>query len=185
MRELVFCLEELSAQRFLEGLVPRLNPNDIPVRYIVFEGKQDLHAQLQRRIRGYRNREASFIILQDQDRYPDCLVVKEELRRLCVSAGRPDAVVRIACRELEAFYWGDLGSVERVLKMPNIAKTMNRAQFRDPDVIVSPATELHKLTKGKYQKVGTSARIGSIINFVSNRSGSFQQLRMAIETVLQ
>lgn len=42
MTILVFCLEEPSARAMLEEVVPRLFP-DIQCRYIVFEGKQDLH----------------------------------------------------------------------------------------------------------------------------------------------
>jgi hypothetical protein len=39
MRELVFLLEEASAQAMLEGLVPRLIAQDLPYRFIPFEGK--------------------------------------------------------------------------------------------------------------------------------------------------
>jgi hypothetical protein len=41
MKTLVCFLEERSAQRFLESVLPRLLPEDIQVRYIPFEGKQD------------------------------------------------------------------------------------------------------------------------------------------------
>ncbi|MBU4304454.1 MAG: hypothetical protein KJ893_02340 [Candidatus Omnitrophica bacterium] len=46
MSELVFFLEELSAEAMLKGLLPRLLPPEVLVRYIVFEGKQDLEKQL-------------------------------------------------------------------------------------------------------------------------------------------
>ena len=42
MRELVFLLEEASAQAMLEGLLPKLLPDGMMVRYLVFEGKNDL-----------------------------------------------------------------------------------------------------------------------------------------------
>lgn len=39
MKEWVFFLEELSARAMLEGLLPRIVPQSVDVRYIVFEGK--------------------------------------------------------------------------------------------------------------------------------------------------
>ena len=80
MREIVFCLEELSARRFLESLLVRINPESVPVRYIVFEGKQDLESQLARRLKGYRNSDATFIVMRDQDGTPDCRAVRQSLR---------------------------------------------------------------------------------------------------------
>jgi len=118
MRELVFFLEEESAKALLTGLLPRLLPTDRPIetRFIVFEGKQDLDRQIERKLRGYLNRRASFIVLRDQDR-ADCRKVKRALVARCIEAGRPDTVVRIACRELEAFYLGDLRAVELGLRV--------------------------------------------------------------------
>ncbi len=41
MSELVFLLEEPSARAMLEGLLPRLLPDGLPIRFIVFEGKKE------------------------------------------------------------------------------------------------------------------------------------------------
>ena len=162
MKEIVFCLEELAARVFLESLLFRMNPEDTTVRYIVFEGKQDLESQLARRIQGYRNAEATFIVMRDQDATPDCDVVKRVLRDICTVGGREDAIVRIACKELEAFYWGDLLAVERALDITGLTKLARRRQFRDSDSIVNPSAELRKATKGTYQKVSGSREIVEI-----------------------
>ena len=113
MKELVFMLEEASAGAMLEGLLPRVLDPRVQPRLMVFEGKQDLERQMVRRLRGYLNPQARFIVLRDQDSTPDCRVLKAALMRLCTQAGR-DAVslVRIACHELEAFYLADLRAVE-------------------------------------------------------------------------
>ena len=63
MRELVFLLEEASAKALLSTLLPRLLNAEISFRLIPFEGKQDMEKQLVKRIRGYQNRNARFIIL--------------------------------------------------------------------------------------------------------------------------
>ena len=46
MSNLVCLLEEPSAEEMLKGVLPRFLPDNIQVKYIVFEGKQDLEKQL-------------------------------------------------------------------------------------------------------------------------------------------
>jgi hypothetical protein len=105
MSELVFFLEDESARALLEQIFPRLTPpgSSVRPRFIVFEGKQDLEKQLPNKLRGYLNPRARFIVMRDQDQ-TDCRKTKKSLKALCVRAGRPETTVRIACRELEAFY---------------------------------------------------------------------------------
>ncbi|GAB4286121.1 MAG: hypothetical protein Fur0025_18320 [Oscillatoriaceae cyanobacterium] len=69
MIELVFLLEELSAKAMIEGIIPNIIPPEMPlgVRCIVFEGKQDLEKQITRKLQGYNNPDAAFIILRDRD----------------------------------------------------------------------------------------------------------------------
>jgi hypothetical protein len=110
MRELVFLLEEASAKAMLESMLPRLLNEKITFRLIPFSGKQDLQKQLKNKIRGYINPHARFIVIQDQDGYPDCQVLKTRLLDLCQESGRhSQCLVRIACKELETFtlliYW--------------------------------------------------------------------------------
>ena len=46
MNNLVFLLEEKSSQIMLTAIVPKLVPPEINIRYIPFEGKQDLEKGL-------------------------------------------------------------------------------------------------------------------------------------------
>ena len=64
---LVFFLEEPSAREMLKGLLPRVLPDVISFRYLVFEGKQDLEKNIVRRLRGWRAPNSVFIVLRDQD----------------------------------------------------------------------------------------------------------------------
>lgn len=181
MRELVFLLEEESAKALLEQLMPRLMPiqNMVRSRFIVFEGKQDLEKQLVSKLRGYLNPQAHFIVLQDQDQ-TDCHTTKKRLKTLCAKAGRSRAKVRIACRELEAFYLGDLRAVELGLGISGIANKQEKAKFRDPDQLDYPARELEKLTRERYQKVAGSRAIAPHLNVETKRSASFRHLIQAI-----
>ena len=97
---LVFLLEEPSAREMLKGLLPRVLPHPMQIRYIVFEGKQDLEKNIIRRLRGWRVPDSVFVVLRDQDA-ADCLTVKRKLARKCEEAGKPETIVRIACREIE------------------------------------------------------------------------------------
>jgi hypothetical protein len=176
MRELVFLLEEESAQAMLEGLLPRILPAGVIPRFIPFQGKQDLEKQLVRRIRLYQNPEARFLVLRDQDSNPDCLAIKAKLARMCQEAGRPDTLVRIACRELESFYLADLIAVEEGLELSGLAKHQGNRKFRNPDHLGTPSNELKKLTKGRYQKIGGSRAIGPCLDPTNTRSDSFRNL---------
>ena len=108
MSEIVFFLEEPSAGEMLKGLLPKvLSAGDVP-RFITFEGKQDLEGQLERRIRGYRVPGAKFVVLRDKDA-GDCRAIKAGLVARCSRASKADALVRIACHEIESWYLADFG----------------------------------------------------------------------------
>jgi hypothetical protein len=183
MTEIVFLLEEESAQAMLEGLLPKLLPDTVWRRFIPFEGKQDLEKQLARKIRGYANRQARFVVIRDQDSYVDCVAVKKRLLDLCRKGGRPGALIRIACRELESFYVADLRAVEKGLNLRNLSKHQQTRKFRDPDHLHSPSAELKALTRGVYQKVSGSRCIGPHLDPNNRRSRSFHNLVEGIRRI--
>ena len=170
-------LEGASEQAMLLGLLPRILDSRIQSRLIPFEGKQDLERQMIKRMRGYVNRHARFIVLRDQDSAPDCKVVKAKLLGLCAQAGRQTvSLVRIACRELESFYLADLLAVEIALGLTDLVRHQNRARFRVSDRVESPSQELTKLTRGAYQKVSGSRQLGPHLDLSNQRSTSFRNL---------
>jgi len=171
MIEIVFLLEERSAEAMLQGLLPRLLPEGVQVRYVVFEGKQDLEKQLVRRMTGYLVPKARFVVLQDQDG-GNCNQIKEKLAAKCVEAGKPDALVRIVCRELETWYLADLVAVERGLSVSNLARLQNKKPYRSPDSLPRPSKQMARIAPS-YQKVGGSRSIGSHLDPNNTRSHSF------------
>lgn len=181
MSELVFLLEEPSATAMLESLLPRMLDEGITFRCIPFEGKQDLEKQLMRKIRAYQNEQARFIVLRDQDSSPDCTVVKTNLLDLCQQSGKADrCIVRIACRELEAFYLADLQAVEQALDITGLTQHQLKRKFRTPDHLGSPSQELKKLTRNRYEKVAGSRLIGRYLSLDNPRSPSFRNFVAAI-----
>ncbi|QDD64037.1 DUF4276 family protein [Herbaspirillum seropedicae] len=184
--ELVFLLEEASAKAMLETLLPRVLHPHVHHRLIPFEGKQDLEKQLERKLRGYLNPDARFLVMRDQDSHADCKALKVGLLARCEAAGKGKvSLVRIACRELESFYLADLAAVESALNIQDLSKHQETAKYRDPDRLGSPSAELGELTRGRYQKVGGSRMLGSRLNLENARSPSFANLIRGIRRLEQ
>jgi Domain of unknown function (DUF4276) len=186
MKEVVFFLEEESARVLLENLFSRIVAEEPQVnpRFIVFERKQDLEKQLRKKIAGYLNPHARFIVMRDQDQ-GDCRRIKNFLIALCPASRRSKTRVRIACRELEAFYLGDLRAVEAGLGVKGLVAKQDQAKFRDPDKLSSPSYELEKLTGKRYQKIAGSRAIAPFLNLETPRSKSFFHLLQAIRKAAQ
>jgi hypothetical protein len=183
MSEIVFFLEEQSAEALLTTMLPRLLPPEVGYRCLVFEGKQDLEKQLVRRMRGYRVPNVRFLVLRDQDA-GKCETVKLELKRKCKEANHPEAVVRIACRELESWYLADLLAVERALSKKGLRKLQNERIYRTPDRIATPSRALARIAPA-YQKVGGSRAIGPHLDLDNNRSRSFVHFVAAVRRLAQ
>jgi hypothetical protein len=183
MKTIVFFLEEPSAKEMLEGILPRILPSDITRRYIVFQGKQDLEKNLVKRLRGWQLPDSVFVIMRDQDA-GDCMTVKKRLVDLCEQAGKWNALVRVACHELESFYLGDLKAVEIGLELKGIASEQRKSKFRKPDLLANPSEELSKLTRGNYQKISGSRAIARCLDPSSNSSHSFNVLLSGIRRLI-
>lgn len=183
MKTVIFFLEERSAKAMLQGLLPRVLPDGVQCRFVVFEGKQDLERNLVKRLRLWQLPESVFMIVRDQDS-GDCRAIKANLTELCRQAGREEAVVRIACRELESFYLGDLAAVEKGLTLSGLVRMPNNRKYRSPDNLANPAQELVKLTHAQYQKVAGSRAIAPHLNPESNTSHSFSILVTGIRKLV-
>lgn len=180
---LVFLLEEQSAKEMIQGILPQLLPSEIHTRFIVFEGKSDLEKRLQLKIKGWQTPDSYFVVLRDQDS-GNCKVIKQNLVAKCKDVGREDTLVRIACHELESWYLGDLGAVEKGLKI-KLQQSQTSAKFRAPDQLANAAEELEKITRNLYQKVGGSRDIAPYLNLTSNTSTSFNIFIKGIQTLVK
>ncbi len=170
---LAFLLEEPSAREMLKGLLPSILPPNVVPEFIVFEGRQHLDANIERKLRGWRKPDTQFVIVRDQDA-SDCKQLKDDLQAKCRRAGRPCTLVRIACRELESWYFGDLAAVERALHIDGLQGLGGRRKYRLPDTIHVPSRELQVITGNVYQKVAGSRAIGRRLSPDSNGSHSFR-----------
>lgn len=140
--------------------------------YLVFEGKQDLEKRMVRRIRGWLLPDSVFIVLRDQDS-GDCRTIKERLVLLCREAGRPSAIVRIACRSLESWFVGDWDAVSMAFNLPKLSNLKRKSLYQTPDALGDPVTELRKYIPN-YQKRDGARKISKHLDLTRNRSHSFQ-----------
>ena len=139
MKNLVFFLEGQSEKELLQGLIPRLldNHKEVDVKYIVFQGKHDLEKKFYDRLKGWRKPDSIFVLLVDQDA-ENCQELKERLCSKC--EGDPsNLLIRIACHELESWYFGDLTAVEKALDKKNLIAYSKRRKYREPDSIQNPS----------------------------------------------
>jgi hypothetical protein len=181
MRHLVFLLEEPSAQDALQAWLPTWLPHEVTAHFIVFQGKQDLEKRMVQRMRYWLRPNSRFVVLRDQDS-GDCKAVKAGLAARCAEAGRPDAVVRVACRELESFFVGDWHAVATAYGRPALARLAGRAVYRNPDSLGSPSHELSRHVPG-YQKRDGARRIAPLVEPARNVSRSFHALRAAVQAL--
>jgi hypothetical protein len=182
--QLVLFLEEPSAKAFLDEFLPRVLPPAITLRTIPHNGKRDLQSSLPKKLRGWRNPDARFIVLHDKDSN-DCVQLKTQLRAICYAA-RPDLkpLIRIACHELEAWYMGDFDALAATFPGFNADQVRNRARYRDVDSLANAAEELSKLVPA-YQKVSGSRALGKTLSVGgSNTSHSFRIFMQGITRLI-
>ncbi len=185
MKTLVCLLEEPSAKEMLEGVLLRMPLHAIRIKYLVFEGKQDLEKHITQRIKGWGVPNSVFLIMRDQDS-GDCINIKNDLAtRVTESNKQNKTIIRIACRELESFYLGDLSAVEQGLGITGIARQQNKQKYRAPDNLANASKELERLSKNQYQKISGSRSIAPHLNIDGgNKSHSFNVLLAGIKTIL-
>jgi hypothetical protein len=170
--ELVLFLEEPSAKAFLDEFLPRILPAGTSFRTIPHNGKSDLQRSLPRKLRGWQDPSARFVILHDKDGN-DCLLLKQKLRAICLDA-RKDVhpLIRIACHELEAWYLGDFDGLAAAFPGFDAESVRGRAKYRDVDALANAAEELAQLVP-QYQKVSGSRLLGRTLRAEANQSRSF------------
>ena len=179
---LVFLLEEKSMQYFLDGILPKIFPPEIGFITIHHDGKSALRRSIPRKLAGWNEPGVRFIIVQDQDS-GDCRVLKKELVALCEKAGKKEneVLVRIACHELEAWYFGDLEAVGKAYDK-NLSALSGKKNYRIPDKIENPKWELKKHIP-EHQQIQGARKIAPYIDIERNTSESFRAFVSGVKRI--
>ncbi|MFH0822994.1 MAG: DUF4276 family protein [Pseudomonadota bacterium] len=155
----------------LKALLPKIVPGR-ECLFVVHEGKPDLEKSIPRKLRAWQAKDDVFVVVRDQDSF-DCHLLKEHLVDLCIKGGREDVLVRIACKELESWFLGDLAAMEAGLGVTNLSRLEKKRKYRDPDRLGNPKEEIRKLVKN-YRQISGARAVGPHLEPRRNNSKSFQ-----------
>lgn len=180
-------VEESSMKHFLINILPLILPDGICLNQNCFirqhEGKQHLNKEIPKKVRAYKHfgTPVKIIIVQDQDS-SDCSVLKADLTKLVHDSGPLPYLIRIACRELEAWYLGDMDAIEQVYPNFMAERYRNWKKFRNPD-LCNASDELRKLIP-EFQKGVAAREISKRIKISNNKSPSFNNLIKGLQLFL-
>jgi hypothetical protein len=185
-------LEEPSVEAFLSGFLHHLLPADTTWNPIVFQGKSDLLANLERRLKGYKSWMPSdwkIVVLIDEDR-ADCMSLKKQMEAAAAGAGLItksgakggtfSVLNRIAVEEIEAWFFGDIQALATAY--PGVSPSLGaRSHYRNPDAIGGGTWEaLERVLQragyfgGGLSKIEVAREMARHMNAGRNTSTSFK-----------
>lgn len=180
-------LEESSMENFLREVLPKI----LPKNYVLDEncflrphnGKSDLKKSIPNKVKVFSNyfEPVKLIIIHDQDSN-NCKLLKKSLTELCKSNGDCPTLIRIACKELESWYLGDMDAVEKVYPKFKAKNFKRIAKFRNPDLL--QASQELKILIPEFQKGFASKNISKFISIEESTSSSFKHLISGIKKFL-
>lgn len=181
-------VEELSMEYFLRDLLPDVLPEGFILDENCFirphQGKSHLLKSLPKKTRAYKRFPwpVNLIIIHDQDSN-DCKILKEKLIQVVRQHNESiPLLVRIACKELENWYLGDLYAVEKLYPSSNASKLSNKSKFRNSDLL-NGTEEMDKLSSS-FTKTSCAREIFHFMDIDNNKSISFQNLIKGLEKFL-
>jgi len=186
-----FLLEEPSAEAFLSGFLPRVLPAATTWQLIAFQGKTNLLANLESRLKGYNcwiPEDFRIVVLVDEDR-EDCGKLKRRLEKSAEAAGLLTktkakgkgftVLNRIAVEELESWFFGDVEALRTAY--PGVPASLGaQEKYRDPDAITGGTWEaMERMLQraghfsGGLRKIELARTLAKHMDPAKNRSCSF------------
>lgn len=141
---IVFLVEDRSMAVFLTGVLERLSFPKTAYQIKPYNGKEDLTRNLAKVVPSWAKRAKCIVILLDRD-HQDCITLKYSVLSKLKGCTCP-CFVRLACRELESWFLGDMEAIAKCSTRFNQARYKNKAKFRNVDELpTKPSDELEKL----------------------------------------
>lgn len=169
-------------KELLDGMLPRMFP-DLKFLCVPHDGKHDLDDSIPKKLRGWREPGVRFVIVRDNDG-SNCVALKRRIRQLCQGTGHDDALVRIVCQELEAWYLGAPEALADAYGNDALRRIGNKHQFRDPDSRVKPSKDIERLCPG-FQKTLGARKMAHHLTQDGNRSKSFTVFLQGVATLMR
>jgi len=162
-------------KRFLDDWLPRLFPGWVPAQHflcVAHQGKSDLDKSMPQKLRARWHPEDRFVIVRDNDG-ADCINLKNKLRAICVQNGRPKALIRLVCQELESWYLGDLKALAVAFNQLKLDTPKLRKRFANPDEWKKPSKEIERLVPS-FNKYSGACCMAQYLDSATNRSHSLK-----------
>lgn len=178
-----FLLEEPSMVNILTEILPKILPQqyELGTNYFLrpHQGKSDLKKSIPKKVKAFSDfrEQVKIVILHDQDSN-DCKELKRQIHELCTQSGYCPVLIRIVCKELEAWYLGDMDAIQNVYPRFKASNHRRTAKFRNPD-ICNASDELKKIIPD-FQKGYASREIPKSMDIEVNTSESFNQFKNGI-----
>lgn len=185
MKTLHVFTEEPSAKIVFEAILPKILPNDVQFRVYPHQGKKDLEKALKTTVPSISKMPgATILITRDQDN-EECLDVKLSILNKLDGNCKCPYCIRIICKELEAWFLGDLAAIQSAYPRFKPEQYSNKAEFRDVDVIDYPSRVLMNIIpeyskRDTLPKLEVSGAIAPLLDLVMNSSPSFNHTIAAI-----
>lgn len=178
--------EEPSMENFLRVILPKILPSEYKLELNCFirthEGKSHLKKSIPKKFKAYPRfgLPVKVMIIQDQDS-SNCIILKEELIKLTNGSEIP-FIVRIACKELENWYLGDMKAIEKVYPRSKASRLQHKAKYKNPDDL-NGSEEMTLIAKD-FTKSFASREIPKYMDIERNNSKSFNQLIIGLKKLL-
>jgi hypothetical protein len=182
--------EEPSAKNVFEAILPKLLPQNVSFRIYPHQGKQDLERALRKSLPHISKIPGSKILVtRDQDS-TDCIELKNKLDEIIKENCYCDYFIRIVCKELEAWFLGDLNAVHCAYPRLKPEQYQSKADFKNVDKITNPNKYLLRIipeysNRDILPKLEASERIAQFLNLDNNRSLSFRHTLRAIKKLTE
>lgn len=182
MTRLLLIVEGNAEADFLRAFLPQVGISPRQFQVVPHDGKPGVIANFHRLVNRWDEPETRFIVLLDQDSR-DC----RELKRIILDSAREKCpakagrlMVRVACRELEAWYLGDAAALREAYPDAKDSAWEKIEKRRDPDNArkAKPSELLRRLPN--FVKRDAARRVGEIMgrkwaeSANGNRSTSFR-----------
>ncbi len=187
---LEFLLEEQSAEKALQNLLPRLLPARVNCYLHPHNGREDLLRQLGAKLRAYSRwlpPDAYVVVLCDQHS-KDCVELKRSILNVAAASGFDRILARIVVAELESWFLGDPAAIEAAFPRLPAARWAGRKTYRHPDGLLNASQVLDRLLKaagykGGYPKVIGARQISEHMQPDVNRSHSYHVFRDGLRRI--
>lgn len=189
MTTLYIFTEEPSIKIVFEVILKVILPTD--VSYVIYphQGKQDLEKALRAtlptisKIPG-----AKILITRDQDN-EDCKILKSRLLEIVEDNCVCDFRIRIICRELEAWFLGDLTAISKAYPRFKTKSISGKTALRNVDTIQQPSKYLLKQIpefskRSSLPKLEVAESVSKNMTIKENKSESFNQTIRAVKELI-